>query len=286
MGEGPVAILAGGGRLPLRLVECLERRGRGTRILAFRGFAEPSLRRRADAVVGLLDIKAIMALLDAWKPSGVALVGAVSRPAFSALLGAYSLLRNRHEVEEVIARGDDRVLRGALELLETRGHRVLGVHELAPELLVRPGLSGRHLPGAEDTAAVTYGLDLLGTLSSFDVGQAVAVAGRRVLAVEGPEGTDRMLRRVRRLRGLNPWGAARREGGVLVKAAKAGQDLRVDLPTVGPRTVREVAQAGLAGLAVGAGSSLLVDEAEALSLADRLGVFLVSVELPWTVTDV
>jgi DUF1009 family protein len=279
--EGPIAILAGAGQLPVRLAAHLERTGRDHRILAFRGFAAPELRRRAHASIDLLDLKSIMGCLEEWQPSTVTLVGAVRRPGFSALLGAYSLLRNRQEVKEVIARGDDQVLRGAVMLLEERGHRVVGVHELAPTLVAPHTLRGNVVPDEDDQHAIATGIDVLAALSAFDIGQATVVAGRHVLAIEGPEGTDRMLRRIRRLR--QPWFGARhrREGGVVVKAAKAGQDLRVDMPVVGPRTVIEAARAGLSGLAVGAGSTLVLDQNETLRTADRLGLYLVSVDLPW-----
>ncbi|HEY8384206.1 MAG TPA: UDP-2,3-diacylglucosamine diphosphatase LpxI [Microvirga sp.] len=279
--SGPIAILAGSGQLPVRLAEHLEREGRDHRILAIRGFVEPDIRRRAHAVVDLLDIKTIMGTLESWNPVAVTLVGAVRRPGFSALLGAYSLLRNRQEVKEVIARGDDQVLRGAVRLLEDHGHRVVGAHELAPGLLAAPDIGTRLAPCEDDRLAIGVGLDLLGALSAFDIGQAAVVAHRRVIAVEGPEGTDRMLRRVARLRRSWRFAPVRREGGVLVKAAKRGQDLRVDMPAIGPRTVEEAARAGLAGIAIGAGSTLLLDEAASLAAADRLGLFLTVVDLPW-----
>jgi DUF1009 family protein len=281
MTDGPVAILAGSGRLPLQLVQHLERSGRDHRILAFRGFVEPEIRRRAHATVALLDLRRIMATLERWQPSVVTLVGAVSRPGFAALLGAYSLFANRSEVRDVIARGDDQMLRGAVGLLEERGYRVVGAHELAPELVVARGLAGQVAASPQDRSTVELGLALLEALSAFDIGQAAVLAGRRVLAIEGPEGTDRMLRRVRRLRGARFARPARKEGGVLVKAAKRGQDLRVDMPTIGPRTVVEAAKAGLSGIAIGAGSSLLLDQTDALRAADELGLFLVSVDLPW-----
>jgi DUF1009 family protein len=279
--KGLIAILAGAGQLPVRLAAHLERTGQDHRILAFRGFAAPELSRRAHASIDLLDLTSIMGCLEEWQPSTVTLVGAVRRPGFSALLGAYSLLRNRQEVKEVIARGDDQVLRGAVMLLEERGHRVVGVHELAPDLVAPHTLRGTVVPDEDDQHAIATGIDVLAALSAFDIGQAAVVAGRHVLAIEGPEGTDRMLRRIRRLR--QPWFGARRrrEGGVVVKAAKAGQDLRVDMPVVGPRTVTEAARAGLSGLAVGAGSTLVLDQNETLRTADRLGLYLISVNLPW-----
>lgn len=279
--DGPIAILAGSGQLPIQLVKHLEQTGQDYRVLAFRGFAGPELRRQAHATADLLDLKTIMSVLEGWRPRAVSLVGAVRRPGFSALLGAYSLLRNMQEVKQVIARGDDQVLRGAVMLLEEHGHRVVGAHELAPGLVAPSSLQGRLAAGDDDRQAISVGLDLLNALSDFDIGQAAIVAREHVLAVEGPEGTDGMLRRVKRLR--QSWLGLRRrkEGGVLIKAAKRGQDLRVDMPTIGPRTVLEAAQAGLSGVAVGAGSTLVLDQERTLATADRLGLFLVAVDLPW-----
>ncbi|MEE1656474.1 UDP-2,3-diacylglucosamine diphosphatase LpxI [Microvirga sp. CF3062] len=281
MPQGPIAILAGAGQLPIQLLSHLERTGQEVRVLAFRGFAEAELQRRANATVDLLDLKTIMSTLESWRPQAVSLVGAVRRPGFSALLSAYSLLRNRHEVREVIARGDDQVLRGAVMLLEERGHRVVGAHELAPDLVASNTLSGARQPGIDDHEAIAFGLELLASLSDFDIGQGAVVDRRHVLAIEGPEGTDRMIRRVRGLR--QSWFGLRRreEGGVLIKAAKRGQDLRVDMPTIGPRTIAEAAKAGLAGIAIGAGSTFVLEQEDTLQTADRLGLFVVAVDLPW-----
>jgi DUF1009 family protein len=279
--SGVIALIGGSGRLPVQVADSLTASGRTHRILAFRGFASPELRRRADAVVDLLDLKTIMVILESWKPEAVSLVGAVRRPGYSALLGAYTLLRNMQEVKEVISRGDDSVLRGAVTLLEEHGHRVIGVQDLAPELVAPPSLRGRHAPQPDDAEAVGIGLDLLSALSPFDIGQAAVVAKQHVLAIEGPEGTDRMLRRVANSRSSLFGLRRRREGGVLIKAAKRGQDLRVDMPAIGPRTVTEAARAGLSGIAIGSGSTLIVDQDRTVETADRLGLFIETVALPW-----
>jgi DUF1009 family protein len=281
MPAGPIAILAGAGQLPIQLVNHLERTGQEVRVLAFRGFAETELQRRAHATVDLLDLKTITSTLEGWRPQAVSLVGAVRRPGFSALLSAYSLLRNMHEVKEVITRGDDQVLRGAVMLLEERGHRVVGAHELAPDLVASRSLIGKLTPNADDCETIGFGLDLLKSLSDFDIGQGAVIARRHVLAIEGPEGTDRMMRRVMKMR--QSWFGLRRreEGGVLIKAAKRGQDLRVDMPTIGPRTVMEAAKAGLSGIAIGAGSTFVLEQEKTLRTADRLGLFLIAVDLPW-----
>ena len=274
---GPIAILAGSGQFPVLLAETLRRAGRACRILAIRGFADAALRQKADATVDLLDVKRVLACLREWNPGAVALAGGVRRPRPSAVLSAFSLLRNRRELMELMGRGDDRLLRGVIELLEEQGHRVVGVHDLAPELLAAAGIQGVHRPFPEDERTIAIGMKLLGDLSRYDVGQAAVLDDARVLAIEGPEGTDRMLARVRSLR--RSWRFARvAAAGVLVKAPKHGQDLRVDLPAIGPLTAKRAAKAGLRGIAIASGATLILDREETVRAADRLGLFLVGIE--------
>jgi DUF1009 family protein len=273
---GPIAILAGSGHLPLELSDRLRAQSRDHKILAFRGFADAQLKRRADTVVDLLDVKAALAWLERTRPAFVTLAGAVSRPSAGAALNAYAWLRNRQEVADLLSHGDDHVLRAVVEMIEERGHRIVGAHELAPDLLAPSGrIAGPPLREA-DAEAVAVGLALLDDLSPYDIGQGAVVVGRRILAVEGPEGTDRMIARVTALRCPWPWSRPDREG-VLIKLAKRGQDLRVDLPAIGPRTLTRVAKAGLAGVAVGAGCTLVLDRAACAAEADRLGLALVGV---------
>src|SRR5262249_14617368 len=145
--------------------------------------------------------------------------------------------------------GDNHLLSGLGRLFESEGFRLIGAHEIAPDILMPPGrLAGRD-PTEAERADIAHGVELLRGTAPFDIGQAVVVADNHVLAVEGPEGTDQMLIRVAELRRngriRTPNGV-----GVLVKAAKVGQDHRLDLPSIGPRTVESVKRAGLAGIAV------------------------------------
>lgn len=276
---GPVVVVAGAGALPARVLAALDAERRPCRVLALAGFADASLRRRADRVASLLDVSGILAQLAEWRPSAVTLAGGVARPSPGALANGVAAWRNRAQLAEIFARGDDHLLRSVVALLEEQGHRVVGVHELAPDLLAPAGVLGAVRPGPEHARAIATGFACLGALSPFDVGQACVAADGRILAIEGPEGTDRMLARVAALaRGLPLIGRRKPSGGVLCKAAKAGQDLRVDLAASGPRTVANAARAGLAGLALGAGATLAIDRPAMIAEADRLGLFLVGVD--------
>jgi hypothetical protein len=277
--SGPVAIIAGSGRLPGLLADNLCGAGGDCRILAIRGFADPALRKRAHATADLLDVQRVLACLGEWGPSAVTLAGGVRRPRPAAALSAVSFLRNRRELKELLDRGDDHLLRAVVSFLEEHGHRVLGVHDLAPELLARGAVHGTHKPEAEDLHAIEIGQRLLSDISAYDIGQGTVVAGERVIAIEGPEGTDQMLARVASFR--KSWSLTRPPPeGVLVKVPKRGQDLRVDLPAVGPRTFVGAARAGLRGVAIATGVTLVLDQEETVRTADRLGLFLVGVEVP------
>jgi DUF1009 family protein len=277
--SGSVAILAGSGDLPLLLAERVRASGRECRILAFRGFASRAARAQADAIVGLLDLRGTLAWLERWAPGSLALAGGLRRPDAGALLDAYSAFRSRSEIREVVARGDDNLLRGAIGVLEDRGFRLVGVRDLAPELMAEAGQYGVYRPDGGATGSIEVGFRLLRCVSSFDIGQSAVITGYRVLAIEGPEGTDRMLARVRTVRRR---GLLRRieRGGVLVKAAKAGQDLRVDMPAIGPTTMLNAARAGLAGVAIASGVTILLNREETVREADRLGLFLLGRDGP------
>lgn len=275
---GAIALVAGAGRLPELVAASLERSGRPYRVLAVRGFTEKPMRARASATVDLLDIPGTLRILKEWAPAAVVPAGGVSRPSPAALLNATHAVKNRDIIRHM-AGGDDRLLRAVLGLLEDEGHRVIGVHEVAPDLLGARGRLGRHAPDTDAELSVATGARLLAALAPYDVGQAAVVASERVIAVEGPEGTDRMLKRARRI-GRKPFGyGAPAKGTVLVKLPKQGQDLRIDLPAIGPRTVRNAHAAGCAGIAIGAGHTLVIDSAETVAEADERGLFLIGLDV-------
>jgi DUF1009 family protein len=167
--------------------------------------------------------------------------------------------------------GDDHLLTRVAGLLAEHGFHLLGAHEVAPEILMPEGDFGSRGPTAADRDDIAYGLEFLHAAGTFDVGQAVVVAGRHILAVEAAEGTDQMLARVAQLRAN---GRIRSQGGVLVKAPKPGQDRRVDLPTVGPDTVEGAARAGLSGIAVVAGATIAAQAERMRQLADQNKMFV------------
>ena len=280
---GPLAVIAGAGRLPGEIVAEIVARGERVVVLPIRGIADGTFGSSPLESISILDpVGAIEALRRA-HASGVVLAGTVHKPRLGLVLSGWQAVRHRDEIRSVVEGGDDNLLRGVVRFLEANGFPVRGVREVAPNLMAPRGpLTARAMSDAT-RRDMEHGFDVIRALGPLDVGQAAVVARGRVLAIEAAEGTDAMLRRVKALRRPGPLGRllrhgrpviAERRGGVLVKAPKPGQDFRVDLPVVGAGTVALAAAAGLAGIAVEAGGVLIVERDLAVSQAESLGLFI------------
>ena len=150
---------------------------------------------------------------------------------------------------------------------------MLGIKDVAPDVLMPQGCLTRVSPDENSTADIAKGRDVLRALSPFDIGQAAVVIDGHVVAVEDIEGTDGLLARVARLR-MEGRIRGKTARGVLVKAPKSGQDLRFDLPTIGPRTVEGAVAAKLAGIAIVAGNTIVVEPQTVIEVADAAGLFV------------
>lgn len=174
-------------------------------------------------------------------------------------------------------RGDDGLLSFLLSEFEREGFVAEGAHEVMSELLLPKGSLGRHKTGPAHDEDIQRALTAARAIGALDAGQGAVVCEGLILALEAQEGTDAMLLRVASLP-EEIRGTPRRRRGVLAKVCKPGQERRVDLPTLGPGTVRRAAEAGLAGIAAEAGLTLLLDRDEVRKLADQLGLFIVGIE--------
>jgi len=276
--EAPLAIVCGGGTLPFAVADAVRKRGRRAVLIAIRGWAD------AEAVAGyphhwiaLGQLASVLRCMRAEGCRDIVFIGVVRRPSITQLRLDFTTLRMLPRIMRMFRGGDNHLLTGASRILEEYGLRIVGPHEVAPEILMPDGALGRRGPNEAERADIARGLALLDAMGPFDVGQAVVVADQHVLAVEAAEGTDRMLAHVAELRGHG--GASR---GVLVKAPKPGQDWRFDLPSIGPRTIEGAASARLAGIAVRAGGAIVAEPQRVAALADERNVFVVGVRADGT----
>lgn len=266
-----LGIVAGGGSLPHVLIEYCKKHEIPYFVLAISGNADEAY---FDDNIPHLFIRIGQAgsgfkKFQEEKVQDVVMIGTIRRPsladlvpdlrtaAFFAKIGLKSL-------------GDDGILRALIKEIEHENWRVVGIHEVMPEILLKSGLLTKAKPDKQAQEDIKRGVEVALALGKLDVGQSVIVQQGLVLGVEGIEGTDELIKRT---------GNYRRKGlgGVLVKLRKPQQDMRVDLPTIGVRTVENAHQAGLRGLAVHAQNALIADEPEVVKLANKYKMFLIGI---------
>jgi UDP-2,3-diacylglucosamine hydrolase len=258
-----IGILAGGGRLPVLLAESLTVRGVGVHIIGLEGEADAAIAGFSHSWVRWGEIGRMLTTLRQEGCRELVIAGAVRRPDIWKLRPDAGLVRNLPRLARLLVGGDDGVLTGVVRFFESRGLTVRGAHEVAPELLAAAGRIGEVALAPMEADDARRGFAVRRALRAVDAGQAVVVADGRVLAIEGVEGTDAMLQRLASARG------SAKRSGVLAKGPKPGQELRVDMPAIGPRTILNARAAGLAGVVVEAGAVLLLDRAQTLRVADE-----------------
>lgn len=254
------------------MAEAASAQGRDVFILGFENQADPeSLQPFPHAFVRLGAAARGIELLRDAGVTDVVMAGPIRRPTLRELAPDWRTAKFLAKVG-LAALGDDGLLRAVVRELEEEGFRILGIDDILPDILAPLGPLGRHKPDSELEADIERGLVVARVLGAADVGQSVIVQQGIVLGVEAAEGTDGLIRRSMELARSGP-------GGVLVKIKKPGQERRADLPTVGPATVDACIAAGLSGIAVEAGATLIVDRARAIARADAAGLFLIGVSV-------
>ena len=271
--EGSLGIIAGRGPLPCVVAASASGRGVPLHIVAIRGEARDEIERFPHTWVKWGEIGKMFRALDQNGCGDLVIIGGVNRPDFSNVRLDLGAIKTLPFILSLGKGGDDHVLSRVVRFFEDKGYRVHGAGDVAPELLAGEGVLGDKRPSAEDRADIEVAIRVVSALGRLDIGQAAVVAKGHVIAVEAAEGTDTMLARCAELRERS----TRRGGpaGVMVKAPKPGQEQRVDLPTIGPDTVRKAAAAGLAGIAVAARQVLMAEHDATIAAANEHGLFLV-----------
>src|ERR1700720_1421855 len=272
--SSPVGLIAAGGVMPFAVADSLTARGINPVLFALRGACDPvGVERFRHHWISIGQLGKATRLFRAENCRDLVFIGTLVRPALSEVRLDWGTVRVIGRVWAAFRGGDDHLLSGIGRIFEQDGFRMVGIRDVAPDLLMPEGCLTRAAPDEAAAADIAKGRDVLRALSPFDIGQATVVIDGHVVGVEDIEGTDGLLARVARLRaeGRIRASAAR---GVLVKAPKSGQDLRFDLPTMGPRTIEGAAAAELAGIAIVAGNTIVVDPQDVIEAADAASLFV------------
>ena len=271
----PVGLLACAGRLPIVFAEKARQCGIPVVCLGLPGMADPALRTICDEFHWLRRLS-LGFVIRAFRRRGVsrwAMAGKfhkhwLYRPwRWVHFLPDWRMLRFYYSRRRR-ANNDDSLLLGLIAEFRAAGLECVSALDLCPELLVSEGVLTRGRPSADEERDIAVGWHLAREMGRLDVGQSVMIRERAVLAVEAIEGTDRAIERAGELCSRRPF--------VVVKVAKPGQDRRFDVPTVGTHTIETMHKAGARVLAIEAGQTILLDEADVLALADKYGIAVMS----------
>lgn len=274
--SGRIGVIAGGGALAPAVVQTLLKTGVVPFVVIVEGEAQDHAAfAGADCVV--MKLEEFGLLVPRLKSAGVkrlVMAGSIMRrPRLRSIRWAVSTLKLIPRVAAAITRGDDGLLRGVVEIMETNGITVVGSHEIVPEMLAPAGVMTVARPTAQDERDLKAASDAAIAIGELDIGQGAISVGGRVIALEGIEGTDGLLERTVDLR--NHGRIVGKMRGVLVKRCKPQQELRTDLPAIGPETVTQAHAAGLVGIGVDPGRSFILDFEETIARADQLGIFII-----------
>ena len=272
--SSPVGLIAGGGAMPFAVADCMRARGVQPVLFALKGACDPeAVARFRHHWISVGQVGRAIKLFRAENCRDLVFIGTLVRPALSEVRLDWGTVRVLGRVWAAFRGGDDHLLSGIGRILEQDGFRMVGIHDVAPDLLMPEGCLTRTAPDPNAAGDIARGREVLAALSPFDIGQAAVVIDGHVVGVEDIEGTDGLLARVARLRKEGRI-RAKAMRGVLVKAPKRGQDLRFDLPTIGSRTIEGAAAAGLAGIAIIAGNTIVADPQAMIEAADAAGLFV------------
>lgn len=268
----PLGIIAGGGALPHSLLAAAKADGRNVCIACMEGASDAS--EYADVPADNFRLGAIGSIIKFLKKNGVEeviMAGRVARPSLSNLRPDLKATKLLAKLGSKILGGDDVLLRAIIDFLESEGFRVVGVKDIAPELLAGNGILGAVEPNKQVLSDIEKGRHVANIIGREDIGQAIVQYNGATLAVEALEGTERMIARAAEIR-------HDATGGVLVKICKPKQSLRADLPTIGTDTIAQAKAAGLSGIAIEAAKTIMLDKAQLIADADAAGLFLYGFE--------
>ncbi len=267
-----LAIIAGGGNMPARLISSCEKSNIEVFIIAFEGHTNPEIVKGHNHLwINFSKAAQILKCLKTHAIRDVVFIGAIARPALSEIRPNFETLALLLKIG-FKSMGDDGLLKSIKKIFEDEGFVIHGVHEFASELLACKGVLGSIAPPKNHYEDIKRGIEVARAVGLIDVGQSVIVQDGIVLGVEAIEGTDELIKRCGSL-------SKTKKKGVMVKLCKPQQDMNLDMPTIGLDTIKNISKAGFKGIIIEAGRSLIIDEEEVMEFADKNGIYIFGAEI-------
>lgn len=268
-----IGLIAGGGALPQSVVAGSRQGGHDIFVAVLDGFGSPADFNVDHGIFGLAEFGKITRAFQSAGCTHVCFAGNVRRPDFKKLKPDLKGLKHLAGAVKAAAKGDDSLLSYLLSIFESEGFQIISPQDLCADLLLPTGDLGNIQFTKAHKGDADKACEIAKSIGALDIGQAAVVCRGLVLAVEAQEGTDKMLTRVAALPD-DIRGRPSAPEGVLAKMVKPGQEDRIDLPTIGPETIRLAAEAGLAGIVAESGRAFVMDRETVIDAANAAGIFI------------
>ncbi len=261
-----ISIIAGGGDLPLKIIEKLDNLNIDHNVISLYGFGPENYPQFKIGEIGK-----VLEFIKSKGTTDIIFCGNVKRPSLFSLNLDFVGRKWLKALGLKAFLGDNTLLKGIKELLKKEGLNVLSPQSILETLLTPKGVLTEIVPSDQNLQDIARGIFVLNTMSRADVGQAVIVQEGIVLGIEAAEGTQCLIERCKDLK------LTEKKGGVLVKTSKINQEQAIDLPTIGKNTILQAEYAKLSGIAIGASQSQIIDYNETIKLANERHIFVIGV---------
>jgi len=270
--EGALAIFAGRGQLPKMLIENCQKNGRKFFVFLLEGENyEIDYSAFNPLKLSYGEVEKFLAAVRENNIKELVFIGGVTKPNFSSLKvdKKGTILLAKILASKIL--GDDAVLRAVIKFFEKEGLKIIPINQLLTDLAPKKSTLSKIQPSKEELADIEIAVKAIRAMSNFDIGQSVVVAQKQIIAVEALEGTDNMILRCADLK------TEYVKDAILVKLKKSNQSSKADLPTIGVSTINNCYVSGIKGIAIQAGSTLILEKEKVVALVDELGMFLIAI---------
>jgi DUF1009 family protein len=261
-------LIAGTGRFPLLFAQSAKNHGVEIIAVAHKGQTLPELESLVKKIywIKVGQLGKLIKILKTERIKDAAMVGGIKKTImFSDVVPDFQAISL---VAKLRTLNDDVLLRAVAEAIEKEGITIHSSTIFLDELLSPPGCLTKKVPDKKEMRDIEFGWEIAKAIGKLDVGQTIVVKDQVVLAVEAIEGTDEAIRRAGTL--------GKRNGLVVIKVSKPQQDLRFDVPAIGPGTITTMQEAGAKVLAVESEKTLLIDKEELIRAANKAGIIIVA----------
>jgi hypothetical protein len=263
-----IGVIAGYGDLPNEVLENIKNNGDESYFVSLKSITnvKPTLATK-HIEAKITAVGKILNYFEQNKIKKVIFVGGLKRPSFTALIPDLKGAKLLSRLRNLKKAGDNSIFDAIFQFLQEEGFETVGIKEIAPDLLTTKGILGKVEPNIEQLDDIEYGFNIAKKIGELDIGQSIVAHQKTTLAVEGIDGTDALIDRCKKLH----FGG---KGGILVKVKKNNQDDRIDLPTIGIKTIEKLKENNFSGIAIEAGESIIINKNQVIELANKYNIFI------------